>query len=66
MNEYVFEITQVLRKEIRIKCLDELLADITIRNMFDNGEIKLTQDDCIQSSVRIIKGDDDNQPTLFD
>lgn len=65
MNEYIIEITQVLKKEIKIKCLDSTLAEITVKSMYENGEIRLNQDDCIQSTVKLVKSNENNQPSLF-
>lgn len=66
MNEYIVEITQVLKREIKIQCYDGALAEITVRNLFENGEIQLNQDDCIQSDVKLITPEENNQPSLFE
>ena len=66
MNEYVVEVTEVLKRQIRVTCLEEMLAEISVRNMYENGEIILNQNDCVSSSVKLLTVEEDNQPGLFD
>ena len=66
MNEYVVEVTEVLKRQIRVICLEGMLAEISVRNMYENGEIILNQNDCVSSSVKLLTVEEDNQPGLFD
>lgn len=64
--QYIVEVKEILSKEILIEAESKIQAENKVRSQYWDGDIKLTSNDCIDSSVICVTDDEDKQPTLFD
>lgn len=65
--KYIVEVKEILSREISIEAESKIQAENKVRSQYWDGDIKLTSNDCIESSIICNSPDDeDKQPTLFD
>lgn len=68
-EKYVIEVTEVLQKRITVEAGSKGEAEAIIKNKYQNCEIILNADDCVDSKINCISGEDiteKNQLKLFD
>lgn len=54
MKEFEVLITETLQRKVKVNASDRTDAEIKVSDMYDNGEIVLSDDDFVDYSIKVV------------